>query len=78
MIAHRSRDLRSIAAGGDNGVAGAQGCLGDIDAQAATSAGDEPNVLLSGMILIRTTSDRKNQALGLAPNGKLIHAERFR
>ena len=67
VIAHCSRDLRSIAAGGDNGVAGAQGCLGDVDAQAPTSAGDEPNLLLShGMILIWTTSDRKTQALGLA------------
>ena len=56
VIAHCGRDLRSIAAGGDNGVAGAQGCLGDVDAQAPTSAGDEPNLLLShGMILVWTT-----------------------
>ena len=54
VVAHRSRDLRRIAAGGDNGVAGGQGGLGDVDAQASTSAGDEPHFLFSHhMFLIR-------------------------
>jgi len=30
------------------------------------------------MILIRTTSNRKNQAMDSPHRGKLIHAERFR
>jgi hypothetical protein len=64
VVAHRSRDLRSIAAGGDNGVAGGQGGLGDVDAQASTSAGDEPNLLFSHrMFLIWTTSDHKTETL---------------
>jgi len=64
VIAHRSRDLRSIAARGDDGVASAQGCLGDVDAQAPTCAGDEPNLLLSHrVILIWITGERKAQAL---------------
>ncbi|HEY7445744.1 MAG TPA: hypothetical protein VH701_25180 [Vicinamibacterales bacterium] len=55
MIPHCGRDLRSIAAGGDNGVAGARGCLGDVDAQAPASPGDAPDLSLShGMILIWT------------------------
>jgi len=79
VIAHCGRNFRSIAARGDNGVTSAQGCLGDVDAQAPTSAGDEPNLLLShGMILVWTTSDGKTQALGLAANSELIHAERSR
>jgi hypothetical protein len=31
MIAHRSLDLRSIATGGENGVAGSQGGLGGVN-----------------------------------------------
>jgi len=46
VLAHRGRDFRRIAAGGDNGVAGGQSGLGDIGAQAPTRAGDEPNFLL--------------------------------
>ncbi len=45
VVAHRGRDLRSITASGDNGVAGGQGGLGDVDPQASTSAGDEPHSL---------------------------------
>ena len=64
MVAHRGRDLRSSAAGGDNGVAGGQGGLGDVDAQASASAGDEPNFFFShDMFLIWTTSDHKTETL---------------
>src|SRR5678816_4932957 len=45
MVAHRGGNLRSIAASRDNGVAGGQGSLGDVDSQASTSAGDEPHSL---------------------------------
>ena len=52
MVSHRGRDLRSITASGDNGVAGGQGSLGDVDAQASPSAGDEPNIFSGhGMFL---------------------------
>jgi len=47
VVTDRSRDLRSIATGGDNGVIGGQGGPGDVDAQASASAGDEPNFLFS-------------------------------
>jgi hypothetical protein len=64
VVAQRSRDLRSIAAGGDNVVPGGQGRLGDVDAQASTSAGDEPNFLFShDMFLIWATSDHKTESL---------------
>src|SRR6185503_20614276 len=43
--AEYSRDLCSIATGGDDGVAGGQGRFGDIDAQTSASAGNEPNFL---------------------------------
>ena len=39
-------DALGLAGGGDHGVAGGQGCLGDVDAQAAACAGDEPYLLL--------------------------------
>ena len=39
-------DLLGVAAGGDDGVTGSQGGLGDIDAHAATGAGDEPDIVL--------------------------------
>jgi hypothetical protein len=62
VVAHRSRDPRGIATGGNNGVAGGQGGLGDIDAQTSTGAGDEPNFLFShGMFLIWTTSDHRTE-----------------
>ena len=52
VVAHCGRDLRRIAASGDNGVAGGQGGPGDVDAQAPTSAGDEPHFLFThGMSL---------------------------
>jgi hypothetical protein len=57
VAAHRGRDLRSIAASGDNGVAGGQGGLGDVDAQASTSARDEPHFLFThDMSLTWTTN----------------------
>jgi hypothetical protein len=60
VVTDRSRDLCSIATGGDNSVAGGQGSLGDVDAQTSASAGDEPNFLFShDMFLIWTTSDHK-------------------
>src|SRR5256885_2786549 len=43
----RSRDLRTVAAGGDDRVPGGQDGLGDVDTQAPACAGDEPNFLLS-------------------------------
>ena len=47
VVAHCGRDLRSIAASGDDSMAGGQGGLGDVDAQASTSAGDEPHFLFT-------------------------------
>jgi hypothetical protein len=53
MDAHRGRDLRSIAPGGDNGVASCQDGLDDVDSQASTGTGDKPHLLSShGMFLI--------------------------
>jgi len=64
VVTNRSRDLRSITTGGDNGVAGSQGGLGDVDPQASASAGDEPNFLFShDIFFIRTTSDHKTETL---------------
>ena len=39
-------DALGLAGGGDHGVAGGQGSLGDVDAQAASCAGHEPYLLL--------------------------------
>ena len=47
VVAHRGRDLRSIAASGDDGIACGQGRLGDIDPEASTSSGDEPYPLFT-------------------------------
>src|SRR4029453_2976174 len=53
MDAHRGRDLRSIAPGGDNGVASSPDGLGDVHPQASTGTGDKPHLLSShGMFLI--------------------------
>ena len=52
VVAERRGDLLGVAAGGDDGVAGGQRSLGDVDAQAAACAGDEPNLpVLHGMLL---------------------------
>jgi hypothetical protein len=60
VVAYPGRDLRSIAASGDNGVAGGQGGLGDVDPQASASAGDEPHSLFThGMSLTENTSDQE-------------------
>ena len=57
VFADRRRDLPGVAAGGDDGVAGLQCGLGDIDAQATACAGNEPNLLVShGMFLVRCGS----------------------
>jgi len=62
VVAHRARDLGRIATAGDNDMAGGQGSLGDVDAQASTSAGDEPHLLFShAMFLIETTSDQMTE-----------------
>ena len=45
--AERRGDLLGVAAGGDDRVTGGQGGLGDVDAQAAAGAGDEPNLLVT-------------------------------
>ena len=52
MGADRGRDLRSITASGDNGVAGSQDGLGDVDTQASASAGDEPNLFSSHVMFL--------------------------
>ena len=53
VVSDRRRDLPGVAAGGDDGVAGGQCGLGDVDAQATACAGDEPNLLVNhGMLLI--------------------------
>ena len=48
-------NLFRVAAGGDHGVAGGEGCLRDVGSHAAAGAGDEPDllvfVLLSGFLL---------------------------
>src|SRR6266545_4442669 len=41
-----------VAAGGDDGVAGGEGRLRDLDAHAAAGAGDEPNLLLSHVLQV--------------------------
>ncbi len=43
----RRADLLGVAAGGDDRVTGGQGGLGDVDAQAAAGAGDEPDLLVT-------------------------------
>jgi hypothetical protein len=40
-------DRLGVAAGGDDGVAGSQSGLGDVDAQAAAGTGDEPDLLVT-------------------------------
>ena len=47
MLTEGSGDAVGVAGGGDYGVAGGERRLGDVDAHAAASAGDEPNVLVS-------------------------------
>ncbi len=47
VLAQRGRDVVGPACGGDHRVTGGQGRLGDVDAQTAASAGDEPNLLLA-------------------------------
>ena len=47
MCSERGGDLLGVAAGGDDGVTGGQGGLGDVDAHAAAGAGDEPNLLVT-------------------------------
>ena len=46
-VAERLRDGVGVAAGGDDVVAGGQRGLGDVDAHAASGAGDEPGLLAS-------------------------------
>ena len=46
VLSERVGDALGLAGGGDHGVAGGEGCLGDVDAQAAACAGDEPYLLL--------------------------------
>ncbi|WP_258073864.1 hypothetical protein [Arthrobacter sp. Y81] len=43
-------DFFRVAAGGDHGVAGGEGCLRDVGAHAAAGAGDEPD-LLAGRVV---------------------------
>ncbi len=40
-----------VAACGDDGVVGGERGLGDVDAHPATCAGDEPNLLVSHLVL---------------------------
>ena len=50
MCSERGGDLLGVAAGGDDRVTGGQGGLGDVDAHAATGAGDEPNILVTHVV----------------------------
>jgi hypothetical protein len=47
VVTERGGDPRRVASGGDHGVAGGQRRLGDVDANAASGAGDQPDLLLS-------------------------------
>jgi hypothetical protein len=47
VLAQRGRDVVGPACGDDHRVTGGQGRLGDVDAQTAASAGDEPNLFLA-------------------------------
>jgi hypothetical protein len=58
VVAGRGRDLRMVAAGGDDRVAGGRDGPGDVETQAPARAGDEPRFLYSHrMFLNRTASD---------------------
>ena len=46
MLTERGGDAFDPASGGDHGVTGSQGRLGDVDAQSSACAGDEPYLLL--------------------------------
>jgi hypothetical protein len=46
MGAQRRGDAFGIAAGGDDGVTGGERGSGDVDAQTAPGAGDEPDLLV--------------------------------
>jgi transcriptional regulator with XRE-family HTH domain len=48
VLAECLGDLRGVAGGGDDGVAGGEGRLGHVDAHAAGGAGDEPDVVAHG------------------------------
>ena len=43
VLTERRGDLGGVAGGGDDAVAGVQGRLGQVDAQTASGAGDEPD-----------------------------------
>lgn len=43
MLTEGCGDLGGVAGGGDDGVAGVEGGLGQVDAHAAGGAGDEPD-----------------------------------
>jgi hypothetical protein len=59
VVADRRRDLRIVAAGGDDRVAGGLDGLGDMKTQAPACAGDEPNFLHThGTFLIWTALRR--------------------
>ena len=60
VVADRRRDLRRVAAGGDDGVAGGQGGLGDVNAQATACAGDEPNLPVGHWMFLVTCESQIN------------------
>jgi hypothetical protein len=55
MGADGSADPLGVAAGGDHGVTGSQGGLGDVDAHPAPCAGDEPGLLVSHLVVLSIT-----------------------
>ena len=57
MLAERVGDAVGVAGGGDHRVAGGQRRPGDVDAQAASCAGDEPDLLVSHAVCTSFVAD---------------------
>ena len=55
--AEGSADPLGVAAGGNHGVAGDQGGLGDVDAHPAPRTSDEPDPLVSHLVVLSITPD---------------------
>ena len=61
------------AGGGDDGVAGREGGLGDVDAHATAGAGDEPNLLVSHLAF--TSSGRSVSSRRVVRGGEGLQDE---
>jgi hypothetical protein len=59
--AEGSADPLRVAAGGDHSVAGGEGGLGDVDAHPAPRAGDEPDPLVSHLVVLSITPEPATQ-----------------